>query len=308
MNLMNNEKHYNTLNEYYKQKYHKKVCKISLNANFTCPNKDGNVGYGGCTYCSKLGSGDFAGDKNKPLKEQFFDIVQIMEKKWPDSLYIPYLQANSNTYAPLADLKNIYEEVINYSDKIVMLSIATRPDCLEDDKIQYLANLNKKIPVQIELGLQTIWEQTAALTNRCHSLECLTSCVKKLREKNIEVVLHIINGLPYETKEMMLETIKYINTLDIQGIKIHSLVILNDTKMGNDYLKNPWKVLTLEEYTDIVVEQIRHLNPNIIIHRLAADGPADDLIVPDWTRKKLVVMNEIDKKMRKLNAYQGDSI
>ncbi len=308
MNLFNSSKHYNTLTEYYKQKYNSKVCKISLNANFTCPNKDGKVGYGGCSYCSKLGSGDFAGDKNKPLKEQFFDIVSIMEKKWPNALYIPYLQANSNTYAPLETLKEIYEEVITYSDKIVMLSIATRPDCLEDDKIEYLSQLNKRIPIQIELGLQTIWEETAKLTNRCHSLETLTNCVKKLRQHNIEVVLHIINGLPYETKEMMLETIKYINTLDIQGIKIHSLVILEDTKMAIDYKNNPWHVLTLEEYTDIVVSQIRHLNPNIIIHRLAADGNINDVIEPKWTIKKLVVMNEIDKKLRELNAYQGDSI
>ncbi|MGM9970810.1 MAG: TIGR01212 family radical SAM protein [Anaeroplasmataceae bacterium] len=305
---MNKEKRYNTLTEYYKYKFNNKVCKISLNANFTCPNKDGKFGYGGCSFCSKLGSGDFAGDKNKPLKEQFEDIVKTMEKKWPNALYIPYLQANSNTYASLDVLKKIYEEVITYSDKIVMLSIATRPDCLEDEKIEYLALLNKKIPVQIELGLQSIWEETTKLTNRCHSLECLTNCVKKLRANNIEVVLHIINGLPYENKEMMLKTIEYVNTLDIQGIKIHSLVILKDTKMGNDYLKNPWPILTLDEYTDIVVSQIRHLNPNIIIHRLAADGAKEDLIAPTWTIKKMVVMNEIDKKMRALDAYQGDSI
>lgn len=308
MNLMNKNKRYNTLNSYYKFKYGKKVAKISLNASFTCPNKDGKSGYGGCTYCSKLGSGDFAGDKHKPLKEQFNDIKEIIEKKWPDSLYIPYLQANSNTYDNLNNLKKIYEEVITFDPNIVMLSIATRPDCLEDEKIEYLSRLNKKIPVQIELGLQTIHESTSLLINRCHSLECLTNVVKKLRANNIEVVLHIINGLPYETKEMMLETIRYINTLDIQGLKIHSLLILKDTKMGNDYLLKPWDILTLEQYTDIVVDQLRILNPNIIIHRLAADGPTNDLIAPLWTQKKLVVMNEIDKKMRQLDAYQGDLI
>ncbi len=306
MNLMNNEKHYNTLNNYYQYKYNQKVAKISLNANFTCPNKDGKSGFGGCTYCSKLGSGDFAGDRELPLREQFFQIKSMMDKKWPNSLYIPYLQANSNTYKPLNELKDIYEDILTFDDNIIMLSIATRADCLEDDKIEYLGELNKKIPIQIELGLQTIHEKTATLINRCHSLECFDNVVKKLRKHDIEVVVHIINGLPYETKGMMLDTVKHINTLDIQGIKIHSLTIIKDTKMGNDYIKNPFKLLTLEEYIDITVDQIALLNKNIIIHRLAADAVKDDLIGPLWTTKKLVVMNEIDKLMRTKNIYQGD--
>lgn len=307
MNLMTNEKPYNTLTNYYKVKYKCKVSKISLNANFTCPNKDGKSGYGGCTYCSILGSGDFAGDKELPLKEQFEQIKTIMENKWPNSLYIPYLQANSNTYKPLPDLKRMYEEIITFDEKIIMLSIATRADCLEDDKIEYLSELNKRIPVQIELGLQTIHESTAKLINRCHSLECFDNVVKKLRANNIEVVVHIINGLPYETKEMMLETVKHINTLDIQGIKIHSLTIIKNTKMGQDFIASPFKLLSLEEYVDITVSQISILNKNIIIHRLAADAVDSDLIGPLWTRKKLVVMNEIDKFMRKNNIYQGDN-
>lgn len=306
MNLMNNEKHYNTINAYYKYKYHKKVAKISLNAGFTCPNKDGSKGFGGCTYCSKLGSGDFAGDKTKSLEEQFKDITKVIEHKWPDILYIPYLQANSNTYSSLDNLKRIYESVIFLSDKSVMLSIATRADCLSDEIVDYLGELNKKIPIQIELGLQTIHESTAKLINRCHTTKEFSDAVLKLREKNIEVVVHIINGLPYETKEMMLKTVKYLNTLDIQGIKIHSLLILKDTKMANDFKQNPWHILTLDEYVDITVDQIRILRPDIIIHRLAADGNINDLIEPKWTIKKLVVMNEIDKKMRQLDAFQGD--
>lgn len=306
MNLMNEEKHYNTLSAYYKYKYHKKVAKISLNANFTCPNKDGTKGYGGCTYCSKLGSGDFAGDKEKSLKEQFLDVKNIIEKKWHDILYIPYLQANSNTYAPLENLKKIYEEAINLDSKVVMLSIATRADCINDEVVSYLAALNKKTPIQVELGLQTIHETTAKLINRCHTLNEFEEAVIKLRKYNIEVVVHIINGLPFETKEMMLDTVKYLNKLDIQGIKIHSLLILNNTKMAQEFRQSPWHILTLEEYVDITILQLRHLRDDIIIHRLAADGVIDDLIEPKWTIKKLVVMNEIDKKMRLLNAFQGD--
>lgn len=306
MNLMNAEKHYNTLTNYYKNRFNAKVCKISLNAKFSCPNKDGTVGFGGCSYCSRLGSGDFAGDAKKPFKQQFEDVKALLNKKWPNAKYIAYLQANSNTYAPLDKLKKIYEEIISLDENIVMLSIATRPDCLEEDKIQYLAQLNKKIPIQIELGLQTIHENTAKLINRGHDLACFINCVKRLREMNIEVIVHVINGLPGETKEMMLQTTSFLNDLDIQGIKIHSLTIIENTKMGEEYKTNPWPLLSLEEYANIVYEQIRHLNDKIIIHRLAADANHTDLIAPSWTVKKMIVMNEIDKLMRLNNAYQGD--
>ncbi len=306
MNLMNNEKHYNTLNNYYQFKYQKKVFKVSLNGGFSCPNKDGKKGFGGCTYCSELGSGDFAGDINKSLPEQFFEIKKMMEQKWPDALYIPYFQANSNTYADIKTLKEKYESVIHLDEKIVMLSISTRPDCLDDDIIAYLGELNTKIPVQIELGFQTSNEKTIQAINRNCTNQEFERAIKLLRKQNIEVVVHIINGLPYETKDDMLNTIKYLNQFDYQGIKIHLLHIMKNTKMGEDYLKNPFKTLTLNEYVDIVTEQIRILKPNIIIHRLTGDAPRDLLIEPLWSLKKFVVMNEIDKEMRKKNAYQGD--
>lgn len=306
MNLMNNEKHYNTLNNYYQFKYQKKVFKVSLNGGFSCPNKDGKKGFGGCTYCSELGSGDFAGDINKSLPEQFFEIKKMMEQKWPDALYIPYFQANSNTYADIKTLKEKYESVIHLDEKIVMLSISTRPDCLDDDIIAYLGELNTKIPVQIELGFQTSNEKTIQAINRNCTNQEFERAIKLLRKQNIEVVVHIINGLPNETKDDMLNTIKYLNQFDYQGIKIHLLHIMKNTKMGEDYLKNPFKTLTLNEYVDIVTEQIRILKPNIIIHRLTGDAPRDLLIEPLWSLKKFVVMNEIDKEMRKKNAYQGD--
>lgn len=306
MNLTNDEKHYNTLANYYFNKYHEKVAKISLNAGFSCPNKDGKKGYGGCTYCSKSGSGDFAGSPKDDLKTQFLNIKKIMAKKWPKTLYIPYLQANSNTYGDIDRLKNIYNELLNLDPNVVEISIATRADCLEDEKIKLLSEINKKIPVQIELGLQTSNEKTAKLINRGSTNEELTSAVKRLRKENIEVVIHIMNGLPNETEADMLNTIDFINSLDIQGLKIHSLCILKNTKMGDDYLKERWPLLTLDEYVKITVSQIRHLRSDIIIHRLSADADLSDLIAPLWTRKKLVVMNEIDKLMRKYNYYQGD--
>ncbi|MEF3693155.1 MAG: TIGR01212 family radical SAM protein [Acholeplasmataceae bacterium] len=306
MNLMNEEKHYNTIHNYYLNKYQKKVYKIPLNGGFTCPNIDGTVASGGCTFCSYMGSGDFAGDKHEPLKTQFETIKSMMEKKWKDGLYIAYFQANTNTHAPLPRLKELFEEAISLDPKIVMISIATRPDVLPDDVIDYLRELNQRMPVQIELGLQTIHQETSDLINRAHDLKCFDDAVKRLRKHNIEVVVHIINGLPHESKEMMLETVKHINTLDVQGIKIHMLHLMEKTKMGYEYKQNPWPLLTLEEYVDIVINQILWLRKDIIIHRITGDAPSEMLLAPMWTKKKFVVMNEIDKKLRKLNLYQGD--
>ena len=304
---MENCKNYNTLTEYYKNKYNKKVAKIALNANFTCPNKDGKKGFGGCTYCSKMGSGDTAGDKNLPLKEQFYQIKEIMDKKWKDLLYIPYLQSNSNTYGSLEKIKSVYNEILNINDeRIVGFAIATRPDCFTDEIYDYLEELNKQIPLSIELGLQTSNEETAKVINRLSTNAEFIDAVNNLRKRNIEVVVHIINGLPYETEKDMLNTIDFINSLDIQGIKFHSLLILKDTQIYEDYQQKPFKILTLEEYTSICVKQIARLKPSMIIHRLAADGIIDDLIVPKWPIKKLIVMNEIDKLMRKNNIHQGD--
>ena len=306
MNYFTKAKPYNSLHEYYMKEYGHKVAKIALNCGFTCPNRDGKKGYGGCTYCSKELSGDFAGDKNKSIENQFEDIKKIMENKWNDILYMPYFQAGSNTYAPLEFLKDLYERSINiYPDKTIGISIATRGDCINKKIADYLGELNKKTHVQVELGLQSANEKTADLINRKMSNEELRIAVELLRMHNIEVVIHIINGLPNETKGDMLNTINFINTLDIQGIKIHSLLILKDTIMGDSYIKNPFKILSLDEYVDIVTSQIAILRPDIIIHRLAADANPKDLIEPKWTIKKMVIMNEIDKKLRNEGLYQG---
>lgn len=299
-----NNKRYHTLDYFYRNKFNTKISKISLNAGFTCPNIDGKVGTGGCIYCSNLGSGDFAGNKNDDLITQFNSIKKIIDKKWKNTKYIGYFQAHTNTYAPLEILKEKYESILNI-ENVIGLSIATRPDAIENDVLDYLEELNKKTYLTIELGLQTIHKKTSIFINRCHTLECLEKCVKKLRERNINVVIHIINGLPYETKEMMIDTIKYLNNLDIQGIKIHMLHILENTKLGKIYKEKPFKVLTKEEYIDIVCDQLEYLREDIVINRITGDPNQDDLIEPSWLDKKLCILNDIDKELEKRQTYQG---
>ena len=303
----NSNKRYHTLDYFYKNKFNSKVCKISLNAGFTCPNIDGTVGRGGCIYCSKLGSGDYAGDEKDDLITQFNSIKQVMTNKWPNSKFIGYFQAHTNTYAPLNVLKDKYELILN-QENVIGLSIATRADSITDECLEYLSKLNKKTFLTIELGLQTIHESTSKYINRCHTLKCFEDMVKKLRERNINVVVHIINGLPYETKEMMLETVKYLNNLDIQGIKIHMLSILKDTKLALLYKEENFKTLSRDEYIDIVCDELELLRPEIVIHRITGDPKISDLIEPDWLCKKVTILNDIDKEMVRRNSYQGCKI
>lgn len=302
---INNQHRYYTLDYYYKTKYNSKVFKVALNGNFTCPNRDGTISHNGCIFCSESGSGDFAGDKELPLREQFDQVKSILLNKWPKAKYIPYFQANTNTYGPLSKIKQLFDEAITLDNDIVSISIATRPDCITDDVLEYLGELNKKIPVTIELGLQTIHNHTARLINRGYELDVFDDCVKRLNKHNIEIVVHIINGLPLETKEMMLDTVKYLNNLDIHGIKIHSLFILKNTKLAEMFLNKEFNILTMDEYVDITTEQLAIIRDDIVIHRINGDAPRDLLIEPLWSLKKLVVMNEIDKKMKEKDYYQG---
>lgn len=296
-------KRYHTLNYYLKNRFHEKVYKVSLNAGFTCPNIDGTKGYGGCIYCSKTGSGEFGGNINDDLITQFNKVKEVMDKKWHGK-YIAYFQARSNTYAPVNILKEKYETVLKL-DNVIGLFIATRCDCITDECLDYLTFLNKRTYLTIELGLQTIHESTSKLINRGHTLKEFTDTVKRLRERNIDVVVHIINGLPYETKEMMLETVKFVNTLDIQGIKIHMLNIIKDTPLETLYNKEHFRVLTKEEYIDIVISELELLDSKIVIHRITADPDPKTLIEPTWLLKKTVLLNDIDKEMKRRNTYQG---
>ena len=293
-------KRYHTLNYFYKNKFGEKVFKISLNGNFSCPNfKNGN----GCIFCSH-GSGDFAGNKEDDLVTQFYNIKQMMEKKWPNGKFIGYFQANTNTYAPLDVLKEKYETVLNLPN-VIGLSIATRSDAISDECIDYLEELNKRTYLTIELGLQSIHEKTLKLINRGHDLKNFEDCVKKLQARNINIIVHIINGLPYETKEMMLETVKYLNKLKINGIKIHMLHVVKDTPLATMYEQEKFHILTKEEYIDIVCDQLELLDEDIVIHRITGDPTKEDLITPDWLLKKFCVLNDIDKEMKRRNSYQG---
>ena len=297
-------KRYHTLNYYYRTKFNSKVFKVSLNAGFTCPNIDGTKGYGGCIYCSKTGSGEFGGDVKDDLITQFNTIKDKIIKKWPNSKYIGYFQARTNTYAPVNVLKEKYETILNL-DNVIGLSIATRCDAISDEVLDYLDELNKKTYLSIELGLQTIHDKTSKLINRCHTLEEFDNMVKKLRARNINVIVHIINGLPYETEEMMLETINHLNKLDIQGVKIHMLNIIKDTPLETLYNQEKFHILTKEEYIDIVIKQLELLDPKIVIHRITSDPDPTELVEPTWLIKKFCLLNDIDKEMKKRDTYQG---
>ena len=297
----NTNKRYYTLDYFYKQKFKSKVAKINLDANFTCPNIDGTKGYGGCIYCLN-GSSDFK--KKVSLLEQFYIRKNIMLKKWPNSKLIGYFQANTNTYDTLDKLKERYELILK-QDGVIGLSIATRSDSISNDVLDYLEELNKKTFLTIELGLQTIHQKTANLINRCHDLECFLKMVRELRKRNINIVVHIINGLPYETKEMMLNTVKYLSKLDIQGIKIHMLSIVKGTTLAKMYEENPFKLLTKDEYINIVCNQIEYLREDIVINRLTGDPIKEELIEPIWILNKIDILNGIDKELARKNTYQG---
>ena len=299
-------KRYHTLDYFYKHKFGCKVFKVSLNGGFSCPNVDGTLGTKGCIYCSPLGSGEFAGRSCDDLVKQFNTIRDMMNNKWSGK-YIGYFQARTNTYAPVSVLKEKYEKILELDD-VVGLSIATRPDCISDECLDYLSDLNKRTFLTVELGLQSIHESTNKLINRCHSLECFVDAVNRLRERNINVVVHIINGLPYETKDMMLETVKFINKLDIQGVKIHMLHIVKNTDLAKLYSEKGFHVLSRDEYVDIVCDQLELLRPEIVINRITGDPKKEDLIEPDWLLKKFCVLNEIDKELVRRDSYQGCKI
>ena len=302
-NTLDNKRYY-TLNYFYKKCFNSKVFKVSLNGGFSCPNKDGSKGKNGCIFCSKLGSGDFAGDSWKDLVTQFNEVKEIMHKKWPEAKYIGYFQANTNTYAPVSELKEKYEQILKL-DNVIGLNISTRSDAITPECYEYLSELNDKTFLTVEIGLQSMHESTLKYINRGHDLKNFEECIKELKKRNIRVVVHIINGLPGETKEMMIETAKYLNSLNIDGIKIHMLHIIKNTSLGDMYLEKPFKVLTKEEYIDIVISQLEYLNEDIVINRITGDPVKEDLIAPDWLLKKFCVLNEIDKEMVKRNTYQG---
>ncbi|MEG0276130.1 MAG: TIGR01212 family radical SAM protein [Coprobacillus sp.] len=300
----NDNKRYHTYNYYLKNKYKQKIAKVSLNAGFTCPNRDGTSGIGGCIFCSDSGSGDFAGDIKDSLTKQFDTVSKVMRNKWPDCHFIAYFQANTNTYGSIERLKDTFEPFINKED-VVGIAIATRPDCLSDEICDYLYELSQKCDLYIELGLQTIHDQTGDLINRGHDYQTFKDAVIRLRKRHLDICVHIINGLPFETYEMMIETAKAVGQLDIQAIKIHNLFILKKTKLYHMYQQNPFPILTRDEYIQLVVEQLSYIPDHVVVERLTGDAPIKDLFEPTWSIKKVTILNDIDKLMKEKDIYQG---
>lgn len=299
------DKRYHTWNYHLKNKFNQKIFKVALDAGFDCPNRDGTAAYGGCTFCSVAGSGDFAGDRVDPIEVQFEKIKnRTHNQKWKNGSYIAYFQSFTNTHAPLPVLKEKFEAALKI-DGVVGLSIGTRPDCLPDDVVEYLRELNERTYLWVELGLQTVHESTARLINRAHDFECYKEGVDKLRAHNINVCSHIINGLPGENYEMMMETAGTVSALDVQGIKIHLLHLLKGTPMVKQYEKGMLEFLNQEDYVNLVVDQLEILPPEMIIHRITGDGPIDQLIGPMWSADKWNVLNSIDDTLKKRDTYQG---
>ena len=287
---------YTTLNNYLKERFGEKVYKIALNGGFTCPNRDGTIDTRGCIFCSKGGSGDFAESPDLTITEQIENGKKRLEKKIKNGKYIAYFQAFTNTYAPVERLRTIYEEAINHPD-IVALSIGTRPDCLGDDVLALLDELNTIKPIFVELGLQTINEDTAKYIRRGYTLEVYDKAVADLHKIGINVVTHIILGLPNESKEDMLNSVKYACKVT-DGIKLQLLHILKGTDLAKDYEQGKFEVLTLEQYTEIIKECVQIIPENVVIHRLTGDGAKKDLIAPLWSADKKTVLNTINRALK----------
>ncbi|WP_141433748.1 TIGR01212 family radical SAM protein [Bacillus sp. 03113] len=298
------QKRYHTWNYHLRNTFGHKVFKVALDGGFDCPNRDGTVAYGGCTFCSAAGSGDFAGNRADDLEKQFIEIKQKMHTKWKDGKYMAYFQAYTNTHAPVEILREKFERVLT-QDGVVGLSIATRPDCLPGDVVEYLAELNERTYLWVELGLQTVHERTALLINRAHDFACYVEGVKKLRKHGIRICSHIINGLPLESHDMMMNTAKTVSNLDVQGIKIHLLHLLKGTPMVKQYEKGMLEFLSFEKYVQLVCDQLEILPPEMIVHRITGDGPIDLMIGPMWSVNKWEVLNAIDAELMRRNSWQG---
>lgn len=306
-----NGKPYYSLDFYLKEQFGQKVYKLSLDGGMTCPNRDGTLGTGGCIFCSAGGSGDFAvpvsGCSRELIAAQIQAAREKVKRKLPDGQgkYIAYFQAYTNTYAPVSYLEPLFRHTISQPD-IAALSIGTRPDCLPDQVLQLLSALNREKPVWVELGLQTIHEDTASFIRRGYKLPCFEKAFWDLRKAGISVIVHVILGLPGETREMMLETVKYLARLGIQGIKLQLLHVLKETDLAEIYENHPFPVMDLEEYLDLVIDCIALLPPDVVIHRITGDGPKQLLIAPYWSANKRLVLNSLTRRLKERGTFQGE--
>lgn len=300
-------KRFHSLDYEMKRRYGEKVYRLALNGGFTCPNRDGKVGWDGCIFCSAGGSGDFASSPLLSVTEQIAQQKAMLRSKRPVRKFIAYFQAFTSTYAPVARLEELYMEAIRDPD-VAILAIGTRPDELPDEVISLLGRLNQIKPVWIELGLQTIHEETAAFIRRGYPLSCFEDALRRLRQAQIEVIVHTILYLPGETPEDMLSTMHYLARQDIQGIKLSLLHVLEHTDLATLYKKQPFYLPTIEEYVEMVITILEQLPPELVIHRLTGDGPSDLLIAPDWTRNKRQVLNTLGKRMKEKDTWQGKKL
>lgn len=312
-----NGKPYYSLDYYLKETFGKKIYKLALDGGMTCPNRDGVLGSGGCIFCSEGGSGEFAAARNQPLKEQVNEAILRIHKKMPKTAaspspftdshlgsYIGYFQSYTNTYAPLPYLKKLFSEAIRLPE-LCALSIGTRPDCLPDETVALLSELNQIKPVWVELGLQTIQETTAQIIRRGYPLSTFEDAFRRLKDAGLTVIVHVILGLPQETKEMMLETVRYLAGLHIDGIKLQLLHVLKGTDLAPLYEAGEFSVLSLEEYLDVLGSSIALLPPDIVIHRISGDGPRRLLLAPEWSADKKRVLNAVSRYLKEQGIYQG---
>lgn len=298
------DKPYYSVNEYLKQTYGEKVYRLSLDAGFTCPNRDGHISSTGCAFCSAGGSGDFAGSRTSSITEQLAQGKEKLRKKCECHKFIAYFQAFTNTYAPVEKLRALYTEAMA-DPEVVALSIATRPDCISDEVLSLLTELSKKKPVWIELGLQTIHDKTRQRMNSGFSYDCFHSTLLRLHARNIPVIVHLILGLPGETWEDILSSVKEVAALPVWGIKLQLLHVLKGTALGFAYQEDPFPVFTLEEYTELLIDCIERLPADMVIHRITGDGPRALLLAPTWSTNKKHVLNYIHKRFRERNTWQG---
>lgn len=298
------EKPYHSLDFMLKERFGEKVYKVTLNGGMTCPNRDGKIGSRGCIFCNAGGSGDFAADAALSITGQIDSQIAVLSKKRPIRKFIAYFQAYTNTYAPVEYLEKIFTEAISHPG-ICALSIGTRPDCLEPSIVSLLGRLNRVKPVWVELGLQTIHEDTAKYIRRGYPLSCFEKSVEALRRENLEVIVHTILGLPGEDRQKVLETMDYLNAHDIQGIKLQLLHVLTGTDLALDYEKGLFPVLDRDEYIDLVIDCLEHLSPDIVIHRVTGDGPKELLIAPLWASRKREVLNLLHHRMKENGNFQG---
>ena len=298
-------KRYYSFDSFLKNTFGEKFYKVSLDGGFTCPNRDGTIGTGGCIFCSEGGSGDFASDARLSIQDQITQGISLVAAKSPSSRYIAYFQAFTNTYAPVSRLRQLFTEAME-DPRIAALAIGTRPDCLPSDVLSLLKELNNQKPVFVELGLQTIHPSTAGLIRRGYPLSCFEEAVWNLSSIGVWTVVHLILGLPGETEEMMLESVRYLNSLPVHGVKFSMLHILKGTDLADMYREDPFPVFTMESYIDLILRCIGNLRKDIVIHRLTGDGPRDLLIAPLWSLRKRTVLNEIAHQLKVQDIRQGD--